>query len=93
MASCSSCTSSWASQRPPWPVTVGGLALETREKWPPPWTTTHNTNTTGAVTPETPSLVPIITPSHPDIPVFLSASGQGLPDSRVVGPMVEANLL
>eukprot|EP00983_Pelagomonas_calceolata_P078071 1154130-Pelagomonas_calceolata.AAC.3 len=37
-----------------------------RKEWPPRWTTTHNTNTTGALSPETLSLVPIITPSHPD---------------------------
>eukprot|EP00983_Pelagomonas_calceolata_P014607 464353-Pelagomonas_calceolata.AAC.1 len=48
-------------------------ALVTKKNGPPRWTTTHNTSITGAMTSETHSLVPIITPCHPNIPVFLSA--------------------
>eukprot|EP00983_Pelagomonas_calceolata_P049844 1141688-Pelagomonas_calceolata.AAC.2 len=42
------------------------MGPQLERKWPPRWTTNHNTITTGALTPETPFLVPVIIPPHPD---------------------------
>eukprot|EP00983_Pelagomonas_calceolata_P090509 1157432-Pelagomonas_calceolata.AAC.1 len=53
------------------PFNIGPWSL--KRKWPPRWTTTQNTSTTGAPSPETLCLVPVTISSYPDFQASPSA--------------------